>query len=91
MPGPGSYEVGKLGINSLARDVADIERKKHANNFNNYKLLQYKMNVERYNYQEKMQRHIDIKKDTEEKVGPGTYIDPKQFSEFHMTQKPEYL
>lgn len=39
VPGPGSYEVGKLGINSLARDVADIERKKHANNFNNYKLL----------------------------------------------------
>jgi hypothetical protein len=39
LPGPGSYEVGKLGINSVAKDVADIERKKQANNFNHYKLL----------------------------------------------------
>lgn len=40
------------------------------------------MNVEKYNYQEKMQRHIEIKKDVEARVGPGTYINPKVHSEF---------
>lgn len=73
------------------KDVAEIEKRKLANSFNHYKLLQYKMNLEKYNYDEKKQKHIEIKKETEARVGPGAYINPKAHSEFKPEQKPEYL
>jgi Sperm-tail PG-rich repeat len=42
-PGPGTYEVGaagKIGGTQPLKDQADIERRRKANNFNHYKLLQ---------------------------------------------------
>ena len=61
LPGPGTYEVGAAGKigGAVQKDVADIEKRKQANNFNQYKLLQYKMNVEKFNYEEKKQKHIE--------------------------------
>jgi hypothetical protein len=61
LPGPGSYEVGAAGKigGQVTKDVAEIEKRKLANSFNHYKLLQYKMNLEKYNYDEKKQKHID--------------------------------
>ncbi len=32
-----------------------------------------------------------MKKETEARIGPGTYINPKSHSEFKPDQKPEYL
>jgi Sperm-tail PG-rich repeat len=49
------------------------------------------MNIEKYNYEEKKQRHVEIKKDAEARVGPGAYINPKVHSEFRPEPKPEYL
>ena len=86
LPGPGTYEVGaagKIGGTAL-KDLAEIEKRKKANNFNHYKLLQYKMNVEKYNYQEKMQKHVDMKNELVARVGPGAYINPKVHSEFRQ-------
>ena len=40
------------------------------------------MNVERYNYEDKKQKHIEMKKDVVARVGPGAYINPKVHSEF---------
>ncbi len=37
LPGPGTYEVGaagKIGGNALQKDVAEVEKRKQANNFN---------------------------------------------------------
>jgi hypothetical protein len=93
VPGPGAYEVGaagKIGSN-VAKEVAEIEKRKQANNFNQYKLLQYKMNIEKYNYDEKKQKHVEMKKEIEARVGPGAYINPKLHSEFRPENKPEYL
>ena len=75
----------------LKEEEAEVERRKKQNNFNHYKLLQQKMNLERYNYEEKVQKHIENKKDVKSRVGPGAYIDPKKQSEFKVEQKPEYL
>ena len=50
-----------------------------------------KMNMEKYNYDEKKQKHIELKKEAEAKVGPGAYINPKLHSEFKPEPKPEYL
>jgi hypothetical protein len=69
----------------------DVERRKRQNNFNHYKILQYKMNIEKYNYEEKKQRHVEVKKEYEARVGPGAYINPKMHSEFRPEGKPEYL
>ena len=93
LPGPGSYEVGAAGKigGSVQKDLNEIEKRKQANSFNNYKLLQMKMNMEKYNYVEKKQKHIEAKKDNEARVGPGAYINPKLHSEFKPEPKPEYL
>lgn len=68
MPGPGSYEVGKIvgGGNKEAKDHQDEEedeKRKKMHNFNHYKQLQQKMNVERYNYEDKKKKHVEQKKD----------------------------
>lgn len=49
------------------------------------------MNIEKYNYEEKKQRHVDIKKEIDARIGPGAYINPKVHSEFKPEGKPEYL
>jgi hypothetical protein len=49
------------------------------------------MNVEKFNYEEKKQKHIEQKKEAEARVGPGAYINPKLHSEFKPDNKPEYL
>ncbi len=96
MPGPGSYEVGKIvgGGNKEAKDHQDEEedeKRKKMHNFNHYKQLQQKMNVERYNYEDKKKKHVEQKKDLQARIGPGAYINPKQHSEFRQEPKPEYL
>ena len=93
MPGPGSYEVGAAGKigGSIQKDLNEVEKRKQANSFNNYKLLQMKMNMEKYNYDEKKQKHLEGKKEVEARVGPGAYINPKMHSEFKPEPKPEYL
>lgn len=48
------------------------------------------MNFERYNYEDKKSRHLEIKKELVSKVGPGAYINPKVHSEFRQQGKPEY-
>ena len=35
------------------------------------------MNVEKYNYQEKKQKHVEAKQEAVARIGPGTYINPK--------------
>jgi hypothetical protein len=82
--------AGKIG-SAAQKEVADIEKRKQANNFNQYKLLQYKLNVERFNYEEKKQKHVESKKEAEARIGPGAYINPKLHSEFKPENKPEYL
>ena len=47
--------------------------------------------MERLNYDEKKQKHIETKKENEARVGPGAYINPKTHSEFKPEAKPEYL
>lgn len=73
--------AGKIGGTAL-KDQADVEKRRKANNFNHYKLLQYKMNLEKHHYQEKVTKHVEAKKELQAKVGPGTYINPKVHSEF---------
>lgn len=93
MPGPGAYNVAStsIGANAFQEQDEEVEKRKKQNNFNHYKILQYKMNIEKYNYEEKKQRHVDIKKEYDARVGPGTYINPKKHSEFRPEPKPEYL
>jgi hypothetical protein len=73
--------AGKIG-GSIQKDLNEVEKRKQANSFNNYKLLQMKMNMEKYNYDEKKQKHLEGKKEVEARVGPGAYINPKMHSEF---------
>lgn len=47
------------------------------------------MNIEKYNYDEKKTRHVEMKKEMDARVGPGTYINPKVHSEFRAQMKPE--
>ena len=92
LPGPGAYNAGaSIGANAQKEQDDDVERRKKQNNFNHYKILQYKMNIEKYNYEEKKQRHVEVKKEYEARVGPGAYINPKTHSEFRAEGKPEYL
>jgi len=49
------------------------------------------MNIEKYNYDEKKNRHVEMKKDQEARVGPGAYINPKMHSEFRPEARAEYL
>ena len=49
------------------------------------------MNMDRYNYADKKNRHLENKKDIEARIGPGAYINPKLHSEFRPENKPEYL
>lgn len=59
--------------------------------YNQYKILQYKMNLEKFNYQNKVNKHIEMKKEHQTKNGPGEYHNPKTASDFKRELKPEHL
>jgi hypothetical protein len=42
-----------IGANAFKEKGEEIEKRKKQNNFNHYKILQNKMNIEKYNYEEK--------------------------------------
>lgn len=49
------------------------------------------MKLERNNVEEKKKKYITEKKEVGSRVGPGSYYDQQQFTEFKKEQKPEYL